>query len=126
MPEETPEQTVDRSISAHNRNDAAALSECFALDARFASLKGNILLDGRGSLKNFYAQFFEGRPGAHCEIVKRAVFANYVVDQQRIASPGSPEMNAMVVSQVEHGLIAYQCYAPLPAAGQPAKPPHLT
>ncbi len=110
---DTPEAVLQASIEAYNAHDLDSYIACFTPAATFGHLGGRILLDSRDAMRGFYAQFFEARPTARCEIKQRIVMGSFVVDHQQISDETQPPLEAMVISEVQEGRISKVWYSPL-------------
>ena len=113
MADRTPEETMQANLAAYNAKDIAAFTATYAAEAKFCKIDGAVLLADRDAITAFHQKFFEGNPGAHCEILQHVVMGPFVIDQQHIVVEGRPPMNVMLVSEVRDGLIVRASYSPL-------------
>ena len=91
----TPEEFAQRQLDAYNARDLERFAEQYTNDVLvFRPPSAEPMLAGKAALKAHYARNRFNLPGLHAELVKRMVFGNTVIDQERVlgvsAEPAGP------------------------------------
>ncbi|MBL7738261.1 MAG: amidohydrolase family protein [Chitinophagaceae bacterium] len=101
---ESPEEIVQRQLNAYNARDIDAFMDTYAGDIElydFGELKPD---KGKAGMRKNYETFFNQVPNLYCEIVKRIVIGNKVIDQEKVRA-GNQTINAVAVYEVNNGKI---------------------
>lgn len=86
------DDAVARQVSAYNRRDLDAFLECYTPDAVVESAKGDVVMDGRDTMRAMYGELFDGSPELHVDIATRIRIGEYVIDEEVVTGRrGSPE-----------------------------------
>jgi uncharacterized protein (TIGR02246 family) len=109
-----PAAVVQRQVDAYNARDIDAFAAFFAEDVEIFRLpSGEQTLKGRDALHAKYKGFFEQTPELNCQVMKRTVTGNYVVDHEFVTGIAErPRLRAVAIYQVEKGLIQRVWFLP--------------
>ena len=102
-----PAAVVQRFVDAANARDAEAMATLVAPQAVFARFpSGQVLVEGRDSIRAFYARRLEPRPPEfHITVALRMVEGSLVVDQEHFGGTTNERQQATWMYQVRDGLI---------------------
>lgn len=108
---ESPVDLVQRQVNAYNARHLDAFLETYADDVE---IDGLLQLRGKAAMRDRYGRLFDGNPGLHCEIVRRQVVDNVIVDDERVTGRADGvERRARARYVVEGGLIRRVTFLPL-------------
>lgn len=101
-----PEDLAQRQLNAYNAGDIEAFLAPYAEDVEIYNFPAELRYKGKDTMRPQYQQFFEQVPDLHCELVKRIVKGNTVIDHERITGlPGGQPLEAIAVYQIENNQI---------------------
>lgn len=100
---ESPEAIVQRQLNAYNARDIRAFMATFSDDVELYNFPDKLISKGMESIKA-YETFFNNTPNLYCEIKKRIVIGNKVIDHENVRA-GNRTINAVAVYEVENGKI---------------------
>lgn len=104
MLQESPEAVVQRQLDAYNARDIDAFVITFAEDVEVYNSRGELTMKGRQQLRNGYENMFKNTPNLHCNIEKRIVINNKVIDEERVIA-GDRRIHAVAIYEVVDGKI---------------------
>lgn len=107
-PQRSPVRTVQAQIEAFNAHDLEAFAATFAEDAEGFDFPATPQeTKGRAGLKALYAKRFQEHPDLHAGVKEQMVSGAFVIQRERISGRGAgkPALDAVVIYQVENGLI---------------------
>lgn len=102
---ETPEQLVQRQLDAYNARDIDAFMATYAEEIVLLNFPGTAFSRGQSEMRKRYAVLFENTPNLFCEIKKRIVIGNKVIDQEYVRI-NDGFINAVAIYEVHDGLIS--------------------
>jgi hypothetical protein len=102
---ESPEAVVQRQLNAYNARDIDAFADTYSKDVLISDWSGKVLMKGQEALRLSYTGMFKQIPNLHCEIKKRIVKGNKVIDEERVRF-GKDFMEAIAIYEVENGKIS--------------------
>lgn len=102
--QESPEAVVQRQLDAYNARDIDAFVVTFAEDVEVYNSRGELTMKGRQQLRNGYETMFKNTPNLHCNIEKRIVINNKVIDEERVIA-GDRKIHAVAIYEVVDGKI---------------------
>ena len=73
---------VQQQIDAYNERDLDRFVAAYAEDAILEDGEGNVMAQGRGSIRGIYAELFPQSPRLHSEILSRISVGEYVIDEE--------------------------------------------
>ena len=101
----TPEQLVQQQVEAYNKGDIDAFLEPYSDDFEVYNFPNTFLGKGKESAKQTYESMFEKYPDLHCEIRKRMVLGNKVIDHEKITGVGPNPFEAIAIYEIEDNKI---------------------
>jgi hypothetical protein len=94
----SPEQIVQKNLTAYNKRDINGFIASFSNDIalyNYGEAKPSIV--GIDAIKAFYKRVFDASPNLHSTILKRIVFDNKVIDHERITGRVGSEKPVEIV-----------------------------
>jgi len=103
----TPEEAAQAQLDAYNARDIEAFLACYAPGVVVTrDPSGEVLAEGRGTMRETYAKLFADAPELHCKLLYRIVHGRCVVDHEEVTGfPGREQVYAVAIYEVEEGLI---------------------
>jgi len=102
---EDPEAIVQKQLDAYNNRDIDGFMATYSEDVKLFSFPDKLNSEGQESMRKSYDGYFKNTPDLHCEIKKRIVIGNKVIDEEYITSNGR-NFSAIAVYEVKNGLIS--------------------
>ena len=100
---DSPEAVVQRQLNAYNARNIQAFMETYSDDVELYNFPTALIGKGMESIKK-YESFFKNTPNLYCEIEKRIVIGNKVIDHEKVRA-GDKTFSAVAVYEVENGKI---------------------
>lgn len=101
---ESPEAIVQRQLNAYNARNYKAFIDTYSDDVELYNYPNQLIGKGMDALKR-YESFFANTPNLYCEIKKRMVLGNKVIDHENVRA-GNNTLNAVAVYEVKNGKIS--------------------
>lgn len=102
----TPEGLVQQQLIAYNARNLEAFLAPFSDSVQFFDqTTGKLTMQGKEPMRKSYGRFFELVPGLHCQVVKRIVLGNTIVDQEYVTGLKGKAIEAVVIYTIEKGKI---------------------
>lgn len=102
----TPEILAQQQLNAYNAGNLEAFLIPFSDSVKiYDQTSGQLLLQGKEAMKKSYGQLFKAAPELHCEVVKRIVSGNTVVDEERVTGMKDKVLTAVVIYTIDHDKI---------------------
>ncbi len=101
-----PEALAQRQLNAYNARDLAAFCAPYSDDVQIVDLDSKEQTHGKEAFKARYKGSFNKMPKAHCQLVKRMVVGNFVLDEESITDTGGDPIHAVAIYEVKNGKIA--------------------
>lgn len=101
-----PEALAQRQLNAYNARDLDAFAAPYAEDVVIYDLDGKVVLRGKVAFKDHYRALFNAPNKAHCELVKRMVLGNWVVDEESITGAKPDSIRGVAIYKIKDGKIA--------------------
>ena len=102
--EESPVTIVQKQLEAYNSRDINAFMDTYSDDVELYNFPSELTTKGKEAMRKGYEGFFETTPDLHCEIKKRIVVGNKVIDEEYITANGS-NFSAVAIYEVANGKI---------------------
>lgn len=99
-----PETLVQKQLEAYNAHDIDAFLEPYANDVEIYFSPNKLLYKGKESMRKEYGELFKNTPNLHCEIKKRTIQRNTIIDKEYITGAGEP-FEAVAIFQIENNKI---------------------
>lgn len=107
MTEETTVQLVQRRLEAYNAHDVDAFLACYAPDAVFSTIDGDVVMDGREAIERHHRALFAGNPGLRASLLDRISVGDHVIDEELVAGRADGRtLHVAVVYRIADGLIS--------------------
>jgi hypothetical protein len=105
--QETPEQLVQRQLDAYNARNIDAFMDTYSDSVELYTFPATLSLKGKEQMRKGYQAFFELNAKLHCEIRKRIVQGNTIIDQEYVTGLTSGAViEATAIYIVEAGKIS--------------------
>lgn len=108
---ESPVQLIQRQLNAYNERNIDAFMDTYADDIELYTFPNTLTSKGKEAMRKGYEAMFKRFPELHCEIKKRIIQGNVIIDQERVSGtskgpnePSSP-FEAVAIYHVENGKI---------------------
>lgn len=101
---ESPEAIVQRQLNAYNARNYKAFIDTYSDDVELYNYPNQLIGKGMDALKR-YESFFANTPNLYCEIKKRMVLGNKVIDHENVRA-GNNTLNAVAVYEIKNGKIS--------------------
>ncbi|PQB05987.1 hypothetical protein BST85_06655 [Aureitalea marina] len=98
------EQIVQQQLDAYNNRDIDGFMATYSDDIALYNFPDQLMGEGQESMRKQYAGFFDSTPDLHCEIQKRIVIGNRVIDHELVTANGQ-QFTAVAIYEVENGKI---------------------
>ena len=96
---------VQKQLDAYNARDLDGFLATYSEDIELYDYPNELFMQGKEQMRKRYAAFFEKTPDLHCEIKKRIVIGNKVIDEEHIMANGA-KFSTVAIYEVENGKIA--------------------
>jgi imidazolonepropionase-like amidohydrolase len=97
---ETPLALVQRQLNAYNARNLEAFLEPYAEDVELYTFPDKLLSKGKAAMRTLYA-FFGQVPNLHCEIKKRIIQGNVIIDNESVTGFGNKTLEAVAIYHIE-------------------------
>ncbi len=103
----SPEILVQQQLNAYNARNIDAFLEPYADSVELYQFPGKLLGKGKQQMQQQYEQMFKNLPDLHCEVKKRIIKGNTVIDHESISGIGQPQkLEAIAIYEIEHNKIS--------------------
>jgi len=102
--EESPANIVQKQLDAYNARDIEAFMDTYSKNIKLFNYPDNLFLEGQDKMKESYKSYFENTPDLHCELKKRIIIGNRVIDEEYITANGI-NFKAVAIYEVQNGRI---------------------
>ncbi len=101
---ESPEAIVQRQLNGYNARDIDAFLDTYSDDVELYDFPATLTSKGKAAMRKNYEGAFKQVPNLYCEIEKRIVLGNTIIDKEKVRV-GSRYIHAVAVYEVENGKI---------------------
>lgn len=102
----SPEALAQRQLNAYNARNIEAFLACYHKEVKIYGYPDKLLYQGRENMRPRYSPMFQNTTDLHCELVKRIVMGNVVIDEERVTGfENGRVIKASAIYTVENGLI---------------------
>ena len=101
---ESPEAIVQRQVNAYNARNIDAFLDTYADDIELYDFHSTTPDKGKETMRKNYGEMFKNTPNLYCEIEKRIVIGNKIIDKEKVRV-GKQTIHAVAVYEVERGKI---------------------
>ncbi|WPV66179.1 amidohydrolase family protein [Chitinophaga sp. LS1] len=102
----TPEILAQQQLNAYNAGNLEAFLAPYSDSVKiYDQASGKLLLEGKEAMRKSYGPLFKAAPELHCQMVKRIVAGNTVVDEERVTGIKDKALTAVVIYTIDHDKI---------------------
>lgn len=102
----TPEILAQQQLNAYNAGNLEAFLAPFSDSVKiYDQTSGRLLLQGKDAMRKSYGPLFQAAPELHCQVVKRIVSGNTVVDEESVTGIKDKALTAVVIYTIDHDKI---------------------
>ncbi|MBL7723927.1 MAG: amidohydrolase family protein [Chitinophagaceae bacterium] len=101
---ESPEAIVQRQLNAYNARDIDAFMDTYSDDVELYNFPNTLTEKGKVAMRKGYEGFFKNVTNLYCEIEKRIVIGNKIIDHEKVRA-GTQTLRAVAIYEVENGKI---------------------
>lgn len=104
-------QLVSNQLGAWNNKDIDKFIEPYSDSVKVKTFPSTLNYIGKQTMKEKYKRLFESAPQLKCEIVKRIVFGNKIIDYERITGYKDNWVNeAVAIYTITNNVISEVCF----------------
>jgi hypothetical protein len=103
---------VKLQLKGYNNRDIDTFVKAFSDTVKVYRTPGALTYQGKEELRKRYAAMFAATPDLHCEVVKRIVAGDVVIDHEKVLKNGQPRFDAIAVYRVKNGEIIEVTFIP--------------
>lgn len=101
------EQLAQKQLEGYNKKDMDLFLEPYSDTVKIYAFPDVLKYTGKEKMREVYSSMFQNMPNLHCDIVKRIVYGNTVIDHEKITGlSDNMEVNAVVIYAIENGKIS--------------------
>lgn len=100
-----PEHVVQQQLNAYNLHDIDAFMETYSDDVELYAFPDKLMGKGKEAMRKDYQSMFQQVKDLHCEVTKRIIQGNTVIDHETVSGFGPKSMKAIAIYVVEKGKI---------------------
>lgn len=102
----TPETLVQQQLNAYNARNIDAFLEPYSDNVELYNFPDKLLGKGKEIMRQQYGEMFSQLPNLHCEIKKRIINGNTIIDHESISGIGQPKnAEAIAIYKIENNKI---------------------
>lgn len=107
QPAPTPEQLAQQQLDAYNKRDIEAFLIPYSDSVAVYAFPDKLLYKGKTIMRQEYSDMFKNTPDLFCDLQKRMVLKNTVVDHEKVIfNKQQPPLYAIAIYTIEKGKIA--------------------
>lgn len=107
QPSPTPEQLAQQQLDAYNKRDIEAFLVPYSDSVAVYAFPDKLLYKGKATMRQQYAEMFKNTPDLFCDLQKRMVLKNTVIDHEKVTfNKNQPPLFAIAIYTIEKGKIA--------------------
>lgn len=100
------EDAVERQERAYNTHDLDGFVACYAEGVVIEDAEGNVIMSGRGEMRDRYGRLFAGSPNLRAQVVTRIRVGSYVIDEERVTGRADGDVHTVAIYRLDtHGSI---------------------
>ncbi|MBC7848341.1 MAG: nuclear transport factor 2 family protein [Chitinophagaceae bacterium] len=104
--EVSPEILAQQQLNAYNLRDIEGFLEPYADSVEIYEFPEKLMSKGKDKMRKDYGPMFQQVKDLHCEVTKRIVQGNTVIDHETVWGFGPKPVNAVAIYKIENGKIA--------------------
>ena len=102
---QSPEKLADEQLAAYNNRDIEAFLVPYSDTVKVFDGSGNLLYQGKETMKAQYGAMFERTPGLHCNLLNRIAVNETVIEHEEVTFGNARKVYAIVMYKVAHNKI---------------------
>lgn len=103
----TPANLAQQQLNGYNARNIEAFLLPYSEEVEVYNFPNDLRYKGKDSMRKGYTTFFENQENLHCELKKRIVQGNMVIDQERVTGDNlKTPIEAVAIYIIENGKIA--------------------
>lgn len=102
----SPEILAQQQLNAYNARDIEAFLEPYSDSVELYSFPDKLMSKGKDEMRKGYEEMFQQVKELHCEVTKRIVQGNTVIDHETVSGFGPKPVKAIAIYKIEKGKIA--------------------
>ena len=102
----TPEFLVQQQLNAYNLRNIDAFLEPYADSVEIYFFPDRLIGKGKATMRNNYEMMFSQFKDLHCEVTKRMLQGNTVIDHEAVTGMGPHLLKAVAIYKIENNRIA--------------------
>jgi hypothetical protein len=107
QPSPTAEQLAQQQLDAYNKRDIEAFLVPYSDSVTVYAFPEKLLYKGKAIMRQQYADMFKNTPDLFCDLQKRMVLKNTVIDHEKVTfNKNQPPLFAIAIYTIEKGKIA--------------------
>jgi hypothetical protein len=100
------QEPVQAQLDAYNKRDIDAFLKPYSDSVLVYTFPDQLQYQGKELMRKRYVSLFENTPALHCNLLKRIVLKDTVIDHEEVTfSPTQPNLYAAAIYKVKDGLI---------------------
>ncbi|WP_223813545.1 nuclear transport factor 2 family protein [Polaribacter sp. IC066] len=103
--EASPEYLAQEQLDGYNKRDIDAFLKPYAKEVQVYRFPNTLEYEGIENMRNRYESYFENTPDLHCELIKRIVHKDQVIDHELVTANGKTR-KAVAIYTMKNGKIA--------------------
>ena len=101
----SPEILVQQQLNAYNLRAIDAFLAPYADDVELYTFPDKLIAKGKEQMRKTYEQMFKQTTELHCEVTKRIIQGNTVIDHESVTGFGSKPLTAIAIYTIEKNKI---------------------
>ena len=101
----TPESLAQQQLNAYNLRNMEAFLEPYADSIELYEFPDKLIGKGKEQMRKSYESMFANLKELHCEVTKRIVQGNTVIDHEIVTGIGSQALKAIAIYKIENNKI---------------------
>jgi hypothetical protein len=103
--EVSPEYLAQEQLDGYNKRDIDAFLKPYAKDVQVYRFPNTLMYEGIENMRTRYDRYFKNTPDLHCELIKRIVHKDQVIDHELVTANGKTR-KAVAIYTMKNGEIA--------------------
>ncbi len=94
-------ELAQKQLEAYNNRDIEQFMSVYSDSVKVFSFPDELIMNGHQEMKQRYETMFQNTPDLHCELIKRMVQGNTVIDQELVTRKlGEPKTQAIAIYKI--------------------------
>ncbi len=102
----SPEDVAQMQLNAYNLGDIDSFLDAYSDTVKVYDFPNELRYQGKDKMRDNYSGLFESTPDLHCQLIKRIVLGNTVIDQELVTGLNNGgEIKAIAIYKIREGKI---------------------